>query len=428
MSADKTVNGKPGIPRLRADLEYIAVSHEGRRSLLIRDPLELAPQPLLIQGEALGLLGLIDGRRSLLDIQVDLVRQRDGLFVSVEDIAGMVGELETAAVLETPQIEARRRRLIGDFVALKVRPAFHAGRSYPSDRKELESLVDRILDSEDVPSPEPPAGPARALVAPHIDLEAGRRAYARAYGSLRGLQPPRRILLLGTGHSLGASFFSMTAKDFETPLGRVRTDKSEVRRLISASGPLAAPDDFSHRSEHSLEFQLIFLQRLFGSDFTLLPILCGSFQDELPRRRRAADIPGVEAVLGLLADFSARAGSETLIVAGVDLSHVGPKFGHDRSATALQEETGRHDRRLIEALLGRDPLALWEEIRSVGDRFNVCGFSTLACLLEILAAGRLTGRLLDYDLRQEAATRSAVSFAAMVFYAEERSAGTGEKG
>src|SRR4030042_836439 len=123
----------------------------------------------------------------------------------------------------------------------------------------------------------------------------------------RGPQPPRRSLRLGTGHSLGASFFSMTAKDFETPLGRVRTDKSEVRRLISASGPLAAPDDFSHRSEHSLEFQLIFLQRLFGSDFTLLPILCGSFQDELPRRRRAADIPGVEAVLGLLADFSARA-------------------------------------------------------------------------------------------------------------------------
>ncbi|MBN2199084.1 MAG: AmmeMemoRadiSam system protein B [Candidatus Aminicenantes bacterium] len=427
MPDEKNEGEETRIPRLRTDLEYIPVSHQGQRGLLVRDPLRLAPSPVLVQGEALSLLGLLDGRRSLKDIRVSLVRQRDGLFVSAEEVARSVSELEAAGILESPRIEALRNTLIEEYTALEVRPAFHAGQAYPADRKDLEVYLDGILESADKALPDFSSVPVRALVAPHIDLEAGRRAYASAYGALRNLPPPRRVLLLGTGHGLASGFFSLTAKDFESPLGRVRTDRDGVRRLREAAGPAAAPHDFGHRSEHSLEFQLIFLQRLFGSQFDLIPVLCGSFQEELPLRRRAAEIPGVRGAVEHLAELVAETGPETLVVAGVDLSHVGPKFGHDLSASALTAETKRHDRKLIEALCRTEAEAFWQEVRSTGDRFNVCGFSALACLLEILPASGLKGRVLDYDLHPEEATRSAVSFVSLVFQTAEPPAATKEK-
>jgi hypothetical protein len=55
----------------------------------------------------------------------------------------------------------------------------------------------------------------------------------------------------------------------------------------------------------------------------------------------------------------------------------------------------------------------WEENRQVGDRYNVCGFSAIAILLEILGPSR--GHLLKYDVWREEPTKSAVSFAAIAF-------------
>ncbi|MBW2616988.1 MAG: AmmeMemoRadiSam system protein B, partial [Deltaproteobacteria bacterium] len=55
----------------------------------------------------------------------------------------------------------------------------------------------------------------------------------------------------------------------------------------------------------------------------------------------------------------------------------------------------------------------WKESLRVGDQFNVCGFSVMACLMEVIPPSR--GRVLNYQCWHEEATRSAVSFAAVVF-------------
>ena len=72
----------------------------------------------------------------------------------------------------------------------------------------------------------------------------------------------------------------------------------------------------------------------------------------------------------------------------------------------------RHDHTLLRALEQGDILGFWDEARRVQDRFNVCGFSALACLLELFPG--YTGRILDYDFWQEEPTQSAVSFAAVL--------------
>ena len=77
------------------------------------------------------------------------------------------------------------------------------------------------------------------------------------------------------------------------------------------------------------------------------------------------------------------------------------------------QEAKNHDTRLIESLCRADIESYWAEVKKVNNRYNVCGFSTLAVLLELIPDAE--GELLGYDFWQEEATRSAVSFAAIAF-------------
>ena len=106
-----------------------------------------------------------------------------------------------------------------------------------------------------------------------------------------------------------------------------------------------------------------------------------------------------------------------LLVAGVDFSHIGPKFGHQSPASQMDTDASAHDRSLLDALCAQDAERFWEESVRVKDRFNVCGFSALALLLEVLPPCKT--HLLHYEVWHEEPTRSAVSFAAVSFHSEK---------
>jgi AmmeMemoRadiSam system protein B len=254
---------------------------------------------------------------------------------------------------------------------------------------------------------------AFALVAPHIDLEVGKKIYANAYKGLEGFSP-KKILLLGTGHNLSESYFSLTKKDFITPLGRAHTDRDWIKRLKKTCPPgLIAPHDIDHKNEHSLEFQILFLQHMFGCDFKLFPVLCGSLHPVLQRFSSLGEIPGMSDFISGLRLFLGDENGPALIVAGVDFSHIGPKFGHRETATSLLLEAKEHDRSLLDAICQGNRIAFWSEVQKQNNKYNVCGFSTLALLLELVSDK--TGYVLGYDFWMEEATQSAVSYAALVF-------------
>ena len=205
---------------------------------------------------------------------------------------------------------------------------------------------------------------------------------------------------------------SLTTKTFETPFGSVETDKKVVGELMKAGRDILSEDDFAHRDEHSIEFQLIFLQHILRDvSFTIVPILFGSLIGYLPEYNRERYISIGHNFLTTLADFMQD--DATIVIAGIDLSHVGPKFGHDMSASFIINESERHDKQLLHCLCTSDADGFWSESKRVKDRYNVCGFSALACLLEILPQSH--GKLLGYEIFKEEPTRSAVSFAAAIF-------------
>ena len=403
------MNNHDCIPSLRKDLEFFPIQHQGKQLILIRDTLGLVPEGKAVEVPLYRFMALLDGTTAIRDIQAAWMRQHGGVLVGSDELSGLVQHLDDSYLLDSRRFRQARNEIVEEFAEKNVRPCSHAGRAYPADPAELESKLDHIM-AFPASSASPERNPV-ALVAPHIDLSVGAKGYASAYHRLKDASPAR-VVVLGVGHQGFEGLFALTGKEFLTPLGGAKADETSLEKLRNAGAGLIAPDDFSHKAEHSVEFQVVFLQHVLKKKpFRIIPILCGSLMTSLQEYARAAYLDKAGPFLAALREIAMD--PETLVVAGVDFSHIGPKFGHETPALHLESRSERHDRSLLQSLVSRDANSFWEESGRERDQYNVCGFAALACLLEVLPPAH--GRLLHYETWHEAPTRSAVSFAAVVF-------------
>ncbi|MFP4070855.1 MAG: AmmeMemoRadiSam system protein B [Desulfovibrionales bacterium] len=397
------------LPTLRRDIDIIPVEHEGQRLFLIQDHLGLVSGGVAIPQAYAGLFSLF-GTGTVRDLQQELMRHKNGSIVSSDEVTQFIDELDRSLLLESETYFRAKNKLVTEFSRKRTRPSVQAGRSYPADEQELHTWLSSIV-------PSPSAAPfdrIQGLVAPHIDPGCGAAVYAEAYGALKNsVDLPETVIILGIGHQLSDGIFCITDKDFETPLGRVENRRDISGRLLQCAPHIISRSDFAHRDEHSIEFQVLFLQHVLPKgSFSIVPILCGSLFAAIspPGRKPFQEYarPILESLQSILAEDS-----RVLVVAGVDFSHIGPKFGHRSSAHAMEQEAEQHDRALLDHLAVLDGENFWQESLRVQDRYNVCGFSAMATLLEILPGCR--GRILDYRISHEHPTRSAVAYAAAVF-------------
>ncbi len=393
------------LPKLRTDLQLFPVEVRGQQVLAVKDMLGLREDVVALLPHVTALLSLFDGEHTLLDLQEALMRSRGNQLVTRSEAENLVRDLDGLFVLQSDKYFQRKQEIRREFAARSSRSAALAGSAYPQDPGEARALVRDILAASSAVEPHPAI---RALVAPHIDLSVGKEVYGRAYRALAD-HDYQRILILGTGHGLDDGLFSLSDKRYETPLGSFPTDPEAVGRLRPAGVECLAPDDFAHRSEHSIEFQVLFLRAILQRDIPLVPILVAGLGEQLVARSRISEIPGVGEFVAALRELC---GPGTLVIAGVDLCHVGPKFGHPEPAGTYQDEFQEHDRRLMAALCRGSAEEFWAEAQRVEDRFHVCGLPALATLLEILPGS--TGRILGYQVWNDVSTRSAVSFGAAV--------------
>ncbi len=400
-------------PRLRNDLEFIPVQQGQQTFVLVRDHLGLVAQGTAVPFQLYELMVHLDGAKSVRDLQMLLMRLKGGVLVGTHEVEGILNQLDESYLLDSPRFRSARDRIVDEFVASPVRECVHCGQSYPSAPGDLESYLDRVLATATSETPGT-QGHLAAIVAPHIDINVGSRGYASAYNVLKG-RSTSRIVILGVGHQMREGLFSLTEKDFNTPLGMVRCDKEWVRSLKEAGKDCVLKDDFPHRSEHSIEFQLLFLQHVLkGKEFKVIPILCGNLWTHLSPCERSTYLAETGEFLRAFEELLEEHKQETIVVAGVDLCHIGHKFGHQEPATSLEMEARAHDQALLDAMIRPDPERFWEESIRVKDRYNVCGFSALACMMEVLHASE--GRLLHYEIWHEPPTRSAVSFCAAALF------------
>jgi AmmeMemoRadiSam system protein B len=403
------------LPKLRS-IEAFPIDVETKPLVCVRDPLRYATTPLLVPYPAFFILTLLDGRRSANDVQRAFTRQY-GTSLDGGELDQLLTTLDEHHFLDSARFDARRNAVDAGFHAASVRAAAHAGTSYPDDAVALRAHLDAFF--ADVPTAAPAARLA-GLVAPHIDLRLGGRAYGHAYATVAAA-PAGRYVILGTSHASGATRFAATRKDFATPLGTVTTDRAFLDRLAArlAGDPRADSlytDERLHRTEHAVEFQAVMLRHALGAHapFTIVPFLVTSFHDLIATATAPTDDARIAAFLGALRATLAEDDVPTVIVAGVDFAHVGAKFGDREGLTPeLLATTAAKDRQLVSALEHGDPQAFLAALAADADRTRICGAAPLLVFLELLRGVR--GHLLCHEQSRDDGTRSTVTSASMAF-------------
>jgi hypothetical protein len=395
----------------RKDLEFIPVQDQGRDLIVIRDRFALVAKGFAIVPEVYHFLYLLDAVEDVHELQAELSRQSGGQRVTQEEIKHIIRNLDQAFLLDSEQFRSAREACKTRFVSQKTRPAALAGESYPAEPGALRKQLDGMLSGSVIQRQS--GRDVKGIVAPHIDFSVGGKGYGEAYACIQEKRVDR-VLVLGTGHQMEHGLYALTEKSFETVFGLLPVDRAAVLALKQSGGRLLSESDFEHLHEHSIEFQTLFLKHLEQkADLQMIPILCGSLWGFLPEYSRQAFLEAAGPFLESLRALASQEG--VLVLAGVDFSHIGPKFGHQESAIQMESKAQEHDYALLAALCSHDPDTFWRISKEVNDCYNVCGFSALATFLEILPESK--GELLHYEMWHEQATRSAVSFAAAAFSA-----------
>ena len=390
----------PEYPRLRPI--QIAPVRDGERELLvITDPLGVTPGQPVLGFESIAILQMLDGTTSLTDIQALVMQESKDLRVG-NMVREFIGKLDEMLLLQSPRFEAALAQVQAEWHQLEVRPAVLDGVCYPTEHAALEKYLDAQFEhaaklmSEAGQSAVAPTALPRALLAPHLDPRREGHVIARAYLELGADVPtPLRVVMFGTGHNLGEDFVALTRKKFETPFGQAPCDTEFVDFVAERLGAAAYRGELVHRDEHSLEFQVLYLQRrLRHRSFTIVPILCGAFHRLLDDQKKPREEPLLETLITAVRDAEAKFGGPTLYVAGVDFSHMGPRFGDPRLDAGTLAMMRTTDEQAITAAATGDADAWFDTIAQGDDATRICGFAPTYCMLRCAEPG--AGRPLAY--------------------------------
>jgi AmmeMemoRadiSam system protein B len=230
-----------------------------------------------------------------------------------------------------------------------------AGRFYPDDPARLRVAVDSLL----VSGGEKKKIRARACLVPHAGYVYSGSVAAEVY---RRIEIPGRVILIGPRHfPRGAPLAILSDGEWQTPLGMAPIDHLLAENIVRAF-PLLREDAVAHSSEHSLEVQLPFLQRLAPS-FAFVPIVIGPARWEQ-----------LEALGHALATVIAAESEPVLLIASSDMNH------YESDAV-----TRVKDHKAIDPILALEPRKLFDTVRE--ERISMCGYA--AAVATVIAAREL---------------------------------------
>lgn len=408
---EPAILGLPMLPRLRADLDFLPSPMPDRPGLLIRDPFRFSTATLIVPPQMVQCLTFFDGQQSALDLRAYLVRLTGDLDVS-EIEQHLVHSLSEAGFLEDENFAARKAATEQNFAAAPVRLAQHAGSGYPDEPEDLRNVFREYLNGESAV----PNHPALGIVAPHVSPFGGVDAYRAAYSALNPADADRTFVILGTSHYGEPERFGLTRKPFATPLGQTVPALDLIDELEGAAGDAVQMEDYCHAVEHSIEFQIVFLQHVLGPNVRVLPVLCGAFHKSLYEGGAPEDTERVRRMFGALGEIGAREGSRLCWILGVDMAHIGRRYGDPFDAIAHRaemEDVRDQDASRIGCMEAGDAAGFWERVQANHDDLKWCGAAPIYTFLRAMPAAR--GQLRHYQ-QWNIDEASVVSFAGMRYY------------
>ncbi len=396
-------------PRLRRSLDLLPSWIPGRPGVVLRDPYRYTDGLRLVPEALAPILAALDGQRTRSDLTRTVARRLGS--GSAARVDALLDALDEDGFLEGPRFEVMRAARHAAFAACSAREALHAGSGYPDAPDALRATLDGYLGAV----PEPVRAPRawRAIAAPHVSPFGGPHAYGAAYRELGPHLRDRTFVVLGTSHYGPRDTFGLTTKPFRTPLGDAPVDVAAVEALAAAAPDAVLREDYSHAIEHSIEFQVVFLQHRVAPDVRIIPILCGPLACAADARPED-ESPAVAAFLRALGDLQSARDDLTWIL-GIDLAHVGERYGHGfdaRAGSGVMREVEANDRARLERVGAGDADGFWALAHPAEDDTHWCGTTPLYTFLR--AVPRARGELLRYD-QWNIDDRSVVTFAGLGF-------------
>jgi AmmeMemoRadiSam system protein B len=378
-------------PKLRS-IDTAPVVQDGKHLILLRDPLRLAEQQIIIPQEIAPILALCDGTRDARAMSAALA-VRYGQSVSTDEIKDLLSALDDTLLLDNERFFQAKEQALTEYRQAPFRQPILAGVSYPSERDALKEALQQFQETHEIV---PHGTSYRGLISPHIDYERGGPVYAEVWGqATQSLQEIDLAIILGTDHFGEGSLLSLTRQNYSTPYGILPTAVDVVDHLAHAISEVGAfTGELYHRAEHSIELAAVWLHHIRGGETCeILPILCGSLN------RYFSEEAGPESEL-ILQHFihSLRAtitNRQAIVVAAGDLSHVGPAFGGHPLDLVGRARLQASDQGLIERIIAGDSQGFFDAIRRIEDRNNVCGVAPIYLAMQLLSPVR--GELVAYD-------------------------------
>lgn len=383
------------LPKVRG-FELIPYRDRERQGFLISDPLRLSGNTLFLPEPAAFIVVHFDGQKDFAELQENFYRKY-GEILFRERVEEIIKILDQNFLLENERFHQRIKREEEYFRSTPIRSLF----SLSETRQKAVQLKKRLREAV---RNQPERNFKKAIVSPHIDFERGLEGYSNSYSCYKKLEG-KTVIFLGTNHTPFGEDFILTRKPFETPWKVVNPDLEIIEELEKA---LSTPYQFelAHRFEHSIELNVVFLSALI-EDFKIVPVLTPSFTKNIQEKKLPVEY---EPFFSKLKEISRQ--EKIVLVAAVDLSHIGIRFGTGVEAIRIMEAVEKFDRKIIDKIVNADPDGFLQLFFENKNATNVCGTGPLYTLLEVIEE---KGILLGYYKALDPDGSSAVTFTSILF-------------
>ena len=280
---------------------------------------------------------------------------------------------------------------------MKTRLPAVAGSFYPDNDGELRTQIQECFMHKLGPG-KIPAVPTNiddglvGFIVPHAGYLYSGPVAAHSYYHLAVAGPRQSVVILGPNHSgYGSGVSANTSGQWSTPLGDVPVDQQLGEIIVKNSG-LIDVEEQAHRSEHSIEVQLPFLQYIYPRRFRFVPI-CMMLQDLETSKEVGEAVATAAQELG------------SVILASSDWTHYEP-----------QEKAVLKDGEALKAATEMDPARFQTTIEE--RNVSACGYGPVTALMH---ASKILGakhaKLLSYHTSGDVTgdNSSVVGYAALMF-------------
>ncbi|MFH1540510.1 MAG: AmmeMemoRadiSam system protein B [Elusimicrobiota bacterium] len=181
-----------------------------------------------------------------------------------------------------------------------------AGQFYPSSKNDLLKMIDGFLLNT---KKQNFGGKIIGLISPHAGYVFSGQTAAQSYKQIEG-EKIDTVILIGSSHNYPVKDAAIwNGGNFSTPLGDVAIDEELTKKLLCEGSKIIIANNIVHISEHSLEVQIPFLQRIFPKgNFKIVAILMN-------------DKNSCKQVAEIIAKVIKSSNKSILLVASTDMAH-----------------------------------------------------------------------------------------------------------